>query len=87
MTNKPRVLSANDALQRVRTGSRLVHMHGGKPNDCHWFVLPGGAVSEQTATAIINHPSVIAGKDGLFPGHDQTWRMQSFVRSDGSGPA
>jgi hypothetical protein len=56
-------------------------MHGGKPNGCHWFVVPGGAVSEQTSIEIRNHPSVVGGKDGLFPDHDQTWRMKSFTQS------
>jgi hypothetical protein len=74
------ILSAERAMERMRTGSRLVHMHG-KPNGHHWFVVPGRAISEQTSIAIRNHPSVIGGKDGLFPNHDQTWRMQSFAQS------
>ena len=68
------------AMERMRTGSRLVHMHG-RPNGHHWFVVPGGAVNEQTSTAIRKHPSVIGGKDGLFPDHDQTWRLETFAQA------
>ena len=73
-----RELSLKRAMERMRTGSRLVHMHGSKPNGRCWFVVPGGSVSEETSTAIRKHPSVIGGKDGLFPDHDQTWRMGAF---------
>jgi hypothetical protein len=73
-------LSAERAKERMRTGSRLVHMHG-KPNGHHWFVVPGGPISEQTSIEIRNHPFVIGGKDGLFPDHDQTWRMKTFAGS------
>jgi hypothetical protein len=76
MASKP--LSTNEALQRMQTGSRLVHMHS-RPGEPHWFVVPGGAVTDAVAGGIKNHPSVIGQKDGLFPGQDQTWRMQSFV--------
>jgi hypothetical protein len=55
-------------------------MHG-RPNGYHWFVVPGGAVSEETSIRIREHPSVIGGKDGLFPDHDQTWRMETFAQS------
>ena len=73
-------LSFKRAMARMRTGSRLVHMHG-RPDGRHWFVVPGGAISEDTSIAIRKHASVIGGKDGLFPGHDQTWRMKSFAQS------
>jgi hypothetical protein len=73
-------LSFKRAMARMQTGSRLVLMHGGKPNERHWFVVPGGSISKQTSTEIRNHPSVIGGKDGLFSDHDQTWRMKSFMR-------
>jgi hypothetical protein len=52
-------------------------MHGQGRRE--WFVVPGGPVNDETADRIINHPSVIGGKDGLFPNHDQTWRMESFA--------
>jgi hypothetical protein len=75
-----RELSLKRAMECMRTGSRLVHMHG-RQNGHHWFVVPGGAVNEQTSIAIRKYPSVIGGKDGLFPDHDQTWRMGTFAQS------
>ena len=78
---KERTLRETKAMDRMRTGSRLVHMHarGGR----NWFVVPGGAVTDEVATKIRSHPSVVASEDGLFPGLSQTWRMRSFVGSDG----
>jgi len=78
---KERTLRETKAMDRMRTGSRLVHMHarGGR----NWFVMPGGAVTDEVATKIRSHPRVVASEDGLFPGLSQTWRMQSFVGSDG----
>ena len=78
---KERTLRETRAMDRMRTGSRLVHRHarGGR----NWFVMPGGAVTDEVATKIRSHPRVVASVDGLFPGLSQTWRMQSFVGSDG----
>jgi hypothetical protein len=58
-------------------GSRLVSMHvrGGH----EYFLVPGGKVTDEIASQIKVHPRVIAQKDGLFPGHDQTWVMQTFA--------
>jgi len=70
-------LSEQLALARMREGSVLVRMHG--TDKGQWFVVPGGAVTAETARCIRQHPAVIGGKDGLFPEHDQTWRMRSFV--------
>jgi hypothetical protein len=77
---QPGTLSVGRAMERMRTGSRLVHMHG-EANGRHWFVVPGGAISEQTSIVIRNHPHVFGGRDGLFPNHDQTWRMRTFAQS------
>ena len=44
-----------------------------------WFVVPGGPVTDAVATKIMEHPSVVGGKDRLFPAHDKTWRMLEFV--------
>ena len=61
-----RELSLKRAMERMRTGSRLVHMHGGKPNGRCWFVVPGGSVSEQTQLRFgITLPS-LAEKTGCF---------------------
>jgi hypothetical protein len=53
--------------------ARLVRMHGGQ--QAVYYVVPGGAVERPVADKIIAHPLVRGGRDGLFPGHDQTWRM------------
>jgi hypothetical protein len=79
-SREPKPLSAKRAMERMRTGSRLVHMHDGKARGRHWFVVPGGTVTDEVANVIKNHPSVIGGKDGLFPDHDQTWRMKTFAQ-------
>jgi len=73
----PYRLAAEKALQHMRTGSVLVHMHGKSQNGYCWFVVPGGAVNDVVASKIKNHPCVIGQKDGLFPQHHQTWRFQS----------
>jgi hypothetical protein len=39
--------------------------------------VPGGYVEPEVAEKIKKHQGVVAGTDGLFPGHDQTWRMQT----------
>jgi hypothetical protein len=70
-------LKLEQALQRMRTGACLTHMQAKGPY--HWFVVPGGAVTDTVASKILEHPSVVGGKDGLFPQHDQTWRMLSFA--------
>ena len=57
-----------------RRGARLTKMHNGGGGCCHYLV-PGGMVDWDTAERIKQHPLVHPGKDGLFPGLDQTWTM------------
>jgi hypothetical protein len=78
-TRLPETLPASKAIDRMRTGSRLLHMHGSR-SAYHWYVTPGGPVTDAVASEIKSHPAVVGAKDGLFPGHDQTWRMRSFVQ-------
>ena len=63
----------------MRTGSTLVHMNGRA--DYRWYVVPGGVIDDYVAEEIKSHPAVIGQGDGLFPQHDQTWRMRSFARA------
>jgi hypothetical protein len=56
-----------------RPETRLVRMHGWRGG---YYVVPGGRVDDQVATQIMNDPYVRSGRDGLFAGHDQTWRLQ-----------
>jgi len=66
----------NDAMDAMRRpGSRLVQTnYHGRPD---FSIAPGGSrVEQKIAEQIIAHPQVIGGKDALFPGHHQTWRMR-----------
>ena len=76
--DRQRPLSEHQALKYMRSGSRLLCTHG-SPHRYRWFVLPGGALTDEAAANIKRHPSVVGQKDGLFPGHDQTWQMQTFI--------
>jgi hypothetical protein len=77
----PLTLTEDKALNRMRTGSTLIHTspRPDKPRDYQWFVVPGGPVKPEVADRIKAHPAVVGQADGLWPGHDQTWRMRSFV--------
>jgi hypothetical protein len=75
----PSTLPTAQALQRMRTGSVLVHMHARSGRT--WFVVPGGEVTDQAASEIRGPPSVVAQEDGLFPQHGQTWRMRTFAHA------
>jgi hypothetical protein len=74
-------LSEQWALARMREGSALVHTDGKPRKGHHWSIVPGGAVSDDVAYAIKQHPDVVSSNDGLFAGCDQTWRMKSFVET------
>lgn len=66
-----------------KPGARLVLMHTNNPLDCGnnekrtkgYFIIPGKQVSFDIAQKLIDRPDVCGGKDGLFPGCDQTWRL------------
>ena len=64
---------AMDAMRRP--GARLIQTFSyyGKPD--YWIAPAGGRVEQKIAEQIIAHPLVIGGKDALFPGHHQTWRI------------
>jgi hypothetical protein len=76
---KAPTLKLEQALQHMRTGACLVQMHGKQHEAHHWFVVPGGPVTDDVADEIREHSSVVGGKDGLFPRHDHTWRMLRFA--------
>ena len=52
-----------------------------------WFIIPGGQVTDVVADRIKQHPTVVGQKDGLFPHHDQTWRMQKCLNPRKGGRA
>jgi hypothetical protein len=60
----------------MRNGAALVHMHV-TVSKKQWFIVPGSPATDRTAARIRERPDVIAQRDGLFPGHDQTWRLQA----------
>jgi hypothetical protein len=65
---------AMDAMRRP--DSRLIQTnYRGAPD--FWIAPSGIHIEPGLAKKIINHPQVIGGKDALFPGHHQTWRMLS----------
>jgi hypothetical protein len=62
-------------LMRVND-ARLVKMFtDASPDGFAHYIVPGGLVDPATAEKIKHHPLVTESKDGLFPGHDQTWRI------------
>jgi hypothetical protein len=61
------------AIQMQKPGTRLCQMYA--HGERRWYVIPGGAVSESTATKIIEQPNVIGQQDALFPGLHQTWTI------------
>jgi hypothetical protein len=69
-------IKPGQAWECMITGSWLIRTHG--QGRCRkWSVVPGGAVDDATAEKLVNHPAVVGQADGLFPGCNQTWRMQA----------
>jgi len=60
------------ALDLMRTGSVLIRENGG---DHQYYLAPGGHIEAVTALAILSHPQVVGGHDGMWPGYDQTWKL------------
>lgn len=72
-------LEYDRAIEAMRKPeARLVGMNG------RHYVVPGGPVERAAVDKIISHPLMRAGHDGLFPGHDQTWRMINDNQSGAS---
>lgn len=62
------------AMDKMRLpGRRLVKMTINQSPA--YFISPDGPVSLDVAEKIISHPLVRPMRDGLFSGHDQTWRI------------
>jgi hypothetical protein len=68
------ILSEKRAVEQMRTGSALVHLHG-RDSGRQYFVVPGGPITDETAEKIKQRPDVLGQRDGLFPNLDRTWRM------------
>ena len=74
----PLALTHEEAIDLMRTGSRLVKIIG--QGGVMWFVIPGGQVTGAIADRIKQDLAVVGQKDGLFPHHDQTWRMRKSTQ-------
>ena len=75
-------LTYDKAMTLMRVpNARLVRMHGLAGG---FYVVPGGRVEYAVAGKIIAHPLVRGGRDGLFPGHDQTWRVIGINNNEGA---
>jgi hypothetical protein len=70
-----RGLKYDRALELMRRGDRLVMMHA--KTGFEYFLLKGGYVTHHTAKRLKEFPLIRGGKDGLFPNHEQTWRIIS----------
>jgi hypothetical protein len=84
MTVKASINKLNDAIDAMRgQDARLIQTFSyyGKPD--YWISPAGCRVEEKIAEQIMAHPQVEGGKDALFPGHHQTWRMRPA--DDGGG--
>lgn len=79
MGGQPKSVGLKKAMNPMqRTDTRLVRMHtGSSPDGYAHYLIPGGYVEPDVAEKIKKHNGVIAGNDGLFPSHDQTWRMRT----------
>jgi hypothetical protein len=74
-SEKKKPLSIKKALEFMRGGKgqqkACLLQSGGT-----FYVVPGGFVDDRTARAIMKRRDVHGDKDGLWPGHDQTWRLE-----------
>lgn len=75
----PKAIGLKKAMDMMHlSGTRLVKMRSeGSPDGFAHYLVPGGYVEPETAAKIKAQPNVTCGEDGLFPGHDQTWRIGS----------
>ena len=80
------MLTYDKAIALMRQpDARLVLLNNGRAPGGYFVtgVRGGGHVDDAVAAKIMKHPLVRGGKDGLFPGHDQTWRMLVDPRPEG----
>lgn len=59
-----------------RPGYRLMQMKNNNAKHGHdFYIVPGGAISEENARKILEHPYCRKFDDGLFPGNPQSWTL------------
>jgi hypothetical protein len=75
--NKP---TLNELLNLLRQkDARMVRTNGNGDDHNrseHWIWPACVRVPPQLAEQIKSHEQVTGGKDGIWPGHDQTWKMR-----------
>jgi hypothetical protein len=69
-----RRINYNRAVDLMRTGSILIKQHN-KDGTMGHYLAPGGYVEPAIADKLKEHPLVLVGRDGIWPGHDQTWKF------------
>jgi hypothetical protein len=72
-----RRLTLNSAMDLMRRPDERMVQTNTRAQAEHWIVPSGVYVDPVLAAAIKAHPQVRAGKDGMWPGHDQTWRVMA----------
>jgi hypothetical protein len=76
MTVKRGINKLKDAMDAMGgPDARLIQTFSyyGKPD--YWISPAGCRVEQKIAEQIMAHPQVEGGRDALFPGHHQTWRL------------
>jgi hypothetical protein len=71
----PKIRTVLQAADLMRAGGTLQKMHGN--SGLRWYVVPGGEITENVASALLARPDVQPANDGLFPGISQTFRLRS----------
>jgi hypothetical protein len=70
-------LTMLQALHQLKQpGARLIRLHTAR-DGCEFWITPATRVPDELAAQLQRHPYIRAGEDGLWPGHDQTWRWES----------
>jgi hypothetical protein len=69
-------LSYHRAVDLMRVGSILIKQHNADGSTGH-YLAPGGYVEPTVAGKLKGHPLVLAGRDGMWPKHDQTWKLSA----------
>jgi hypothetical protein len=67
------------ALELLREGNLLMRMH--TVNGMRFFIVPGGMIADNVAERILARKDVQPHDSGLFPGHEQTFRMRRDWRA------
>jgi hypothetical protein len=73
------MISEVDALELLREGKLLMRMH--TVNGMRFFIVPGGQIADSVARRILSRKDVQPVDSGLFPGHEQTYRMRADWRA------